>query len=153
MKKEDDPLWDERKPTLLGYCFYKLEPLAFLMRNQFTCSIISTKGYCVGNLTVDIIPLDEDGNEFEEMPDDPNELIGQPLNFKVYIKECKELPEKFCKGVQVEYVSFVDNSVFKTRLNEERSCTQVFEEYFVHQIDYVTKNDVDYLMKDNVGCV
>ncbi len=150
MKKEDDPLWDESKPTLLGYCFYKLEPMSYLMRNPFTCSIISTNGLCVGNLTVDVIPHDEDGSEFDEIPDDPNELIGQPLNFKVYVKECKDLPDNFCKGIQVEYTCFVDNIVYKTKTNEERNKTQIFEQYFQHSIDYVTKDDVDYLVKEKV---
>jgi hypothetical protein len=150
LKKEEDPLWDENKPTLLGYCFYKLEPLAYLMTNQFTCSIISTSGLCVGNLTVDIIPHDEDGNEFDEIPDDPNELIGQPLSFKVYIKDCKDLPDNFCRAVQIEYVSFVDNIVYKSKVNEEKNKYQEFEEYFPHHIDYITKDDVDYFLKEKV---
>ena len=29
MTKEDDPLWDESDESLLGYAFYKLEPLSY----------------------------------------------------------------------------------------------------------------------------
>ena len=28
ISKEDDPLWDQQKQSLLGYAFYKLEPVA-----------------------------------------------------------------------------------------------------------------------------
>ena len=28
IKKEEDPLWDEPKPSLLGCAYYKLEPVA-----------------------------------------------------------------------------------------------------------------------------
>ena len=34
LKNEDDPLWDESKPNLLGYAFYKLEPICYLMSNE-----------------------------------------------------------------------------------------------------------------------
>ena len=120
------------------------------MSNIFTCSIISTSGLCVGNLTVDIIPHDEEGNEYEEIPDDPNELIGQPLSFKVYVKDCRDLPDNFCKGVLVDYISFVDNLIYKTKVNDEKNKNQIFEEYFQHHIDYVTKDDVDYIVKEKV---
>lgn len=120
------------------------------MSNEFTCSIISTTGLCVGNLTVDMIPYDEDGNEFEEIPDNPNELIGQPLKFKVYINECKDLPDNFNKGLFVEYVSFIDNLVYKTKINGEKNKHQVFGQFFQHQIDYVTKDDIEYLVKEKV---
>ena len=120
------------------------------MRNQFTCSIISTNGICVGNLTCDVIPHDDDGNEFDEIPDDPNELIGQPLSFKVYIKDCKDLPENFCKNVQIEYTNFVDNMIYKTKVIEDRNRNPEFEEYFEHHIEYLTKDDIDYLVKEKV---
>ena len=40
MKKEEDPLWDEGKPLLLGYAFYRLEPVAYLMSNQSHLKVI-----------------------------------------------------------------------------------------------------------------
>lgn len=135
---------------MLGYCFYKLEAVAYLMRNPFPCSIISINGSCVGNLSCDVIPYDEDGNEFEDVPEHPSELIGQPLNFKVYIKEANELPENFCKGVQVEYSSFHDNAVYKTKVFEEKTKNPIFEEYIEHHIEYLTKEDLDYLENENV---
>ena len=113
--KEEDPLWDQPKQRLLGYVFYKLEPIAYLMSNISTISITSVNGDIMGTLSVDVIPHDEDGNEFDAIPEYPSDLIGQPLNFSVYIKECKDLPEKFCKNLQVEYTSFHDNVVYKTK--------------------------------------
>ena len=47
---EDDPLWDEPVHSLLGYAFYKLEPLAYLMSNPSTISIISPVGNVMGQL-------------------------------------------------------------------------------------------------------
>lgn len=144
-------MWDESKPTLLGYCFYKLEPVAYLMRNPFTCAIISINGVCVGSLECDIIPHDDEGIEFDEVPEQPSELIGQPLNFKVYIKEAHDLPENFCRNTQVEYTSFHDNMPYKTKVVEGKTRNPIFEEYMEHHIEYLTKEDVEYLEKDKVS--
>ncbi len=118
LSKEEDPLWDEHKPHLLGYAFYKLEPLAYLINNPSTCSIVSSNGECNGTLTVDIIPFDDDGNEFDDVPDDINELVGITVNFKVEIKEANELPDNFCRGVYVEYTSVNDNLTYKSKMIE-----------------------------------
>jgi kinesin family member 13 len=150
LKNEDDPIWDEPKPTLLGYTFYKLEPLAYLMSNPTTSSIISPNGLQMGSLNIDIIPHDDDNNEYEEIPEDPSELIGQPLNFRVYIKEGKDLPENFCRGVQVEYTSFHDNVTYKTDVFEEKSTNIEFEKNFEHHIEYLTRDDIEYITKEKV---
>lgn len=116
MKKQEDPLWDEPKANFLGYSFFKLEPLVYLMNNLITTSIISPNGDQVGSLTVDVIPVNEDETEFEEVPDSPDELIGFPLNYKVYIKNATNLPENFCSNSYVEYTCFHDSNVInKTR--------------------------------------
>ena len=151
MKNEEDPLWDEPKPNLVGCCYYKLEPLAYLMNNPTTSSIINPNGNCMGTLVSDIIPVDDDGNVFDEIPDDPMELIGQPLNFRVFIKEAKDLPENFCKEVYVEYTSFFDNVANKTKICLEKSKNPVFEEYFEHRIEYLTKDDIDLILRDKVN--
>jgi kinesin family protein 13 len=150
LSKEDDPIWDEPKPTLLGYSFYKLEPLSYLMNNFSESSIISPNGLAMGTLSFDIVPHDDDNNEYDEIPEDPIELIGQPLNFRVEIKECRDLPENFCRGVQIEYTSFHDNMVYKTKVFEGKNRNLVVNENFEHQIGYLTRDDIDYLLKENV---
>ena len=150
LKKEDDPIWDEPKSSLVGYSFYKLEPLSYLMSNPTTSSIISPHGLSMGFLTIDIVPHDEDNNEFDEIPEDPIELIGQPLNFRVEIKECKDLPDNFCKGLQIEYTSFHDNMVYKTKIFEEKNRNLDVNESIEHHIEYLTRDDIDYLTKEKV---
>jgi hypothetical protein len=124
--------------------------MAYLMRNPFTCSIISHNGYSVGCLNCDIIPHDDDGNEFDEIPDNPEELIGQPISYKIYIQNCKDLPENFCKNTQVEYTNFGDNLVYKTKVVQGKNRNPEFEEYFEHHIEYLTKDDIDYLISGKV---
>ena len=149
LPKEEDPLWDQQKQSLLGYAFYKLEPIAYLMSNFSNISIISVNGDIMGTLAVDVIPHDSQGKEFEEIPESPSDLVGQELDFKVYIKECRDLPENFSKNVQVEYTSFHDNMEYKTKIynTDKREPHIEIEETFEHKIEYLTKDDIEFLEK------
>jgi kinesin family protein 13 len=151
LSKEDDPLWDEHKPFLLGYAFYKLEPLAFLINNPSTCNIISSNGECNGTITLDIIPHDEDGNEFDDVPDDVNELVGTPIHLKVYIGEANDLPENFCRNTFVEYTSLDDHLTYSSKIVEEKTRNPSFEDTLEHKIDFLTKDDIDFFIKEKVN--
>jgi len=151
--QEEDPLWDEPTHSLLGYAFYKLEPVAYLMSNPSSVSIISPIGNVMGQLEVDIIPHDENGNEYDEVPESPSELIGQSLSLKVSIISAKNLPVNFCRNLKVEYQTFYDRQVNSTKLyNENDSNLTEFKigEEFEHKIDYLTKEDVDFLEKEKL---
>ncbi len=86
------------------------------MNNLTTTSIISPNGDQLGSMTIDVIPFNEDEAEFEEVPDSPDELIGQPINYKVFINEAIDLPDNFCSNVYVEYTSYHDNITNKTKM-------------------------------------
>ena len=152
LPKEEDPLFDKPQQSLLGYAFYKLEPLAYLMNNCVNIPIISINGEVEGTLTIDVVPIDENGNEFNEIPENPMDLIGQNLQFYVHIKEIKDLPENFCKGLQVEYTSFVDNLNYKSKIyNEEGKETSFnIDEKFNHKINYLNEEDINFFMKDKI---
>ena len=151
--KEDDPLWDEPTHSLLGYAFYKLEPVAYLMSNPSSINIISLNGNVMGQLDVDIIPHDENDNEYDEVPESPSELIGQSLSFKVSIIGVKNLPKNFCRNLKVEYQTFYDRQINYTKLyNENDSNLTEFkiEEEIEHKIDYLTKEDVEILENEKL---
>ena len=152
LSKEDDPLFDQPKQSLLGYAFYKLEPLAYLMNNCTNIPIISVNGEAEGTITIDVIPVDENGNIFEEIPENPMDLIGQNLNYYVHIKEVKDLPDNFCKGVQVEYTSFNDNYTYKTKIynNEGKENSFLIDEKFDHKITYLSEEDINFFLKDKI---
>ena len=151
--KEEDPLWDEPTHSLMGYAFYKLEPIAYLMSNPSSINIISPIGNIMGQLDVDIIPHDENDNEYDEVPESPSELIGQSLCFKVCIIGVKHLQSNFCRNLKVEYRTFYDRQVNYTKLyNENDSNLTEFKigEEIEHKIDYLTKEDVESLEKDKL---
>ena len=168
LKNEDDPLWDEAKPVLIGYSFYKLEPLSYLIGNQSEIAIISPNGNMIGKLEVDVAPHDEEGNEFDEVPETPSELIGQCLQYKVCIYGVKNIPKNFSSNLTVEYQCFHDHTInISTKMynkltdnnenkdkniidiDEESVSVQINEE-FEHKIDYLTKEDIEYIEKEKL---
>ena len=159
LKKEEDPLWDEGKPLLLGYAFYRLEPVAYLMSNQSTIPIISPEGDIMGSIDVDIIPHDDKGKEFEEVPEIPSELIGQKLLYKVKIIDIKNIPKNFSANLKVEYQSFYDHSIISTKIynekaefnkcKDEKTNIEINEE-FEHKIDFLTNEDIYYLENEKL---
>ncbi len=152
--KDDDPFWDEPDESLLGYAFYKLEPVAYLMSNNNELSIINPyNGKFMGLIEVDIVPHDDKNNEFDEVPESPYELVGQSLLYKVIIHNVKNLPNNFCKNLRIEYQSFYDKSINYTKIynqNENKKTEFTIEEEFDHKIDYLTKEDIEFLEKENV---
>ena len=152
LPKEEDPLFDQPKQSLLGYAFYKLEPLAYLMNNCTNIPIISVNGDTQGTITIDVIPIDENGNLFEEIPENPMELVGEKLHYYVHIKEVRDLPENFCKGLQVEYTSFNDNYNYKTKIYNEEGKENSFtiDEKFEHKIAYLSEEDINFFQKDKI---
>ena len=154
IKNTDDPLWDESKPSLLGYSFYKLEPVAYLMSNESTLSIISSDAKIMGQIVINIVPVDDNGNEFDEVPDDPlSDLIGQSLFYKVIIKSVQNLPSNFCKKIQIQYESLVDKFFTSTKFyndGESRKSSFEINEVFEHHIDYLMKDDIEFLINGNL---
>lgn len=87
---EEDPFVDPVEPLLLGQVYYKLEPLAYLIDNPSTISIIGQNLQVMGKLECNIIPCDEDESEDipdELIPEEPEDLIGKRIDFIVEIKQ------------------------------------------------------------------
>lgn len=120
------------------------------MNNPIKVSIISFNGNCVGYLFCDVIAHDENNQEYEDIPENPMDLMGNSIYFTVYIKEAYDLPENFCKDVHVEYVSFSDDMTYKTGSISGKNINPVFEENFEHKIDYLTKDDIEHICEKNV---
>ena len=153
LSKQNDPLYDEATPVILGYAFYKLEPCAYLMNNLSEIEIVSLKGDVVGTIIVDVVPLDNDNTPYDEIPAKAEDLIGESLNFEVYVKECRNLPEEFCRDLQVEYTSFHSGIVYKTKIyncNSNKDVNVSIEERFKECIGFITKDDIDFLINDTL---
>jgi hypothetical protein len=154
MEGENDPFWDPPQPQLIGLGYYKLEPLAYLIDNPHTVSLIGSdqKGL-VGKLEVNILPTDESG--WDEPPEDlipyqPEDLIGKRIDFAVIIERAIDLPENFCRDVYCEYTFFLDDQVYSTPVIPQKHRSPVFDYRYHHNL-MVTENTLKYL-KNNEIC-
>ena len=152
LSKENDPLYDIPKQSLLGYAFYKLEPLAYLMNNCINIPIISVTGDTEGTIVIDVVPINDKGELYEVIPENPMDLVGKSFKYYVHIKEVKDLPENFCKSFQVEYISFADNNNYKTKIYNEEGKENSFliDEKFEHSINFLTEEDINFFLKDKI---
>lgn len=92
-----------------------------MMDNPRTLPIVqtSTSQIC-GKIHMNIIPCLEDGDEdIGEDPledDDPNNLVGKELYFKVLIDKLTHLPENFCSNIYCEYEFHLDKKKYTTEV-------------------------------------
>ncbi|OTF79906.1 kinesin-like protein KLP6-like protein, partial [Euroglyphus maynei] len=97
---EEDPFTENLDAEcLIGTAQLYLQPLAFMIEIKEHLSINDYTGQEIGVINVEIIPCDENGQEYGEQDDvyvdTPQELLGKSLNFIVKIIGCRGLPNKF----------------------------------------------------------
>lgn len=114
----DDPLNEVSEPIQLGMAYYRLEGLLYMMDNPATVSIVGKDSKIVGKLDVNIIPCCEDGDTElpdEMLPENPEDIIGQRIDFIVDIKKASDLPEDFCKDIFCKYQIYLGEEEFATK--------------------------------------
>merc|ERR1712178_336501 len=80
-----------------------LESLAYLVDMDDTLQISDYRGQSAGHCEVVLYPVDQSGKPIKEAYiENPNELLGKPLNFEVMVKNVKGLHKRF-KNLNIEY--------------------------------------------------
>lgn len=106
--KQKDPFWDPPEPLLIGTSYLSLKNLGYMLQNDLDAKILSSEGAqgTRGSLMIKYWPCAADGvgeAADDVMCDEPHELIGKEINFRVEIDHAKGLPEDLCKNVFVTY--------------------------------------------------
>ena len=106
--KEKDPFWDPPEPLLIGTSYLSLKNLGYMLNNDLDAKILSSEGAqgVRGNLMVKYWPCAADGvgeAEDDVMVDEPRELVGKEVFFRVEIDHATNLPAELCKNVFVTY--------------------------------------------------
>ena len=84
----DNPFTDMREPAVIGYGYFRLEPLSYLIDNPVQIELIGTNYENHGKLDVNIIPVDAEGNDDipdEDVPEQPEDLLNRRIDFLVQI--------------------------------------------------------------------
>jgi hypothetical protein len=96
LNNEEDPFYQKPETKIIGRAFYLLEGLANMIDNPCDIPITSMENKIIGQISMNIVPCEEDGNEEldeELLSDDPYDLVGQTLDFKVKIDKVSFLEQ------------------------------------------------------------
>ena len=151
LSPEDDPFVDVFEPIMLGEGYYRLEPLSYLINNPAQVNLVATSFEFCGKLDLDIIPVDPDGSEDlpdELIPNEPEDLIDQRLDFIVKIDGAKDLPQNFCRDIFAEYSFYLNDKTYRTEVVKGKNRNPEFNYAKQHTVDICTDNLVNYLKKE-----
>lgn len=106
--KDKDPFWDPPEPLLVGTSYLSLKNLGYMLNNDLDAKILSSEGVqgTRGNLKLEYWPTAPDGvgePEDDMLCDEPSELVGKEITFRVEIQSANGLPADLCKNVFVTY--------------------------------------------------
>lgn len=105
---DKDPFWDPPEPLLVGISYLSLKNLGYMLNNDLDAKILSSEGDkgVRGKLMVKYWPCAADGvgePVDDVMCDEPHELVGKEVYFRVEIDTAHDLPADLCKNVFVRY--------------------------------------------------
>lgn len=108
VSKEEDPFWDPPEPQLIGQSFMSLKNLGYLIENEMDAKILSSEGSSGvrGQLAVKYFPTNDEGDgepDEDLLPEEPSDLMGKAITFRVEIDKASGLPQDLCKNVFVSY--------------------------------------------------
>lgn len=124
-----------------------------MLDNPIEIPIVGTNPEIYGQVHINVVPCDRDGNEdLDEdlLPNDPSELLDQELNFKVKISHLSNLPADFGSNIFCEYKFYMDEKKYTTQVCEGKNQTPQFNYDQLHHVDCVTKFLIDYLTEDKL---
>ena len=133
-----------------------MKSLAYLFDSEAELKLLSSEGHsgARGKLKVRYEPTDQSGekppNE-DDAPDEPEDMLGKPIDFKVIIENASELPGDLCKNVFCEYgLYFEKDKRYRTKEFEGKSMGPVFAHSEQHSIEVVTEGILSYLVNDSI---
>eukprot|EP01137_Pigoraptor_chileana_P032730 Opistho-2@22590 len=152
--QEKDPFWEPSDmEQLIGSVHVYPQSLCYGIETDETVAITDYKGTDQGQLKVEIVPCKADGSvigeDDENFVEDPEELIGKPLAFKLRIPYARGLPQKFSKGLCCKYKFYLDETVHSTKeVVGTANPDFAYEKLFV--FNAVTEQFLNYLKDQSV---
>src|SRR5699024_1666205 len=106
--QDQDPFMEDLQGEfLVGTAQLYLQPLAYKVEVKEQLSITDYTGQEIGIINLEVVPCNEQGNEYQEHDDvyvdSPQELVGKPFYFMVKILGCRGLPTKFTVRTFLSY--------------------------------------------------
>lgn len=158
--KDKDPFWDPPEPLLVGTSYLSLKNLGYMMDNELKAKILSSEGTegQRGELTIKYWPCNAAGEDLDEnndadmelMVDDPKDLCGKEINFRVEIEKAEGLPSTLCKNTFVTYQFKHEPGVIYQTPECDDGSNPVFDYKKVHNVDMMTDYILEYFENGNI---
>lgn len=146
-----DPFWvDPAGPVLIGTSQIIIKSLGYLIETQEKLPITDFKGNDEGYLQVEINPCNAKGGEIDDndFVEDPKELVGKSLNFKILIPHARGLNAKYDK-TYASYRFYLDEDACKTEMVGGSNPEYKHEKMFSYKV--VTDSMVEYIMNGQLS--
>lgn len=154
---DEDAFWDPPEAVLIGTSYLKLQNLGYCLESDGKISIFSTSGSADGkNGEVDASYWPVTATGEEDLPDDllveqPEELLGKEIFFRVDIKSCKNLPMDLCKDVYVTYAfKHEPEAIYRTDELIGKNPDPTFSYSKQHTIDCVSEYILEYFKTGHI---
>ncbi|PIC40350.1 hypothetical protein B9Z55_011723 [Caenorhabditis nigoni] len=149
MPKERDPFYEPPdSPVFIASSVVFLQSLAYLIDVEEQFPIVDLSGQEIGLLTVGLSPCSTTGKELRgEYVENPSQLIGKNIAFKVKVISAVGLPRRILKS-NCKYRFFGSKKMTTTPTVSGNTPSYGHEETF--QFKPVTKEVADYLANSNL---
>lgn len=155
--KDKDSFWDPPEPLLIGTSYLSLKNLGYTLENELEAKILSSEGAegARGLLSIKYWPCDSKGTgepDEELLVEEPQELLGKEIFFRVEIELAKNLPKDLCKNVFVTYqFKHEPGVVYSSGEYNGLDQNPVFNFKKVHNVELVTDYILEYFDTGNVS--
>ena len=125
--------------------------MGYLIENEVNSKVFSSESTSGerGTLKVSYFPTGENGEgdpDEDLLPEEPEDLLGKAITFRVDIDSAAALPKELSKNVFVTYkLAYERNAIFRTPEFQGKSQAPSFKFRQVHQVDQVTPSLLKYL--------
>ncbi|PAV57014.1 hypothetical protein WR25_26093 [Diploscapter pachys] len=148
LSKERDPFYEPPdSPVFIGSAVVFLQSLAYLIESEEAFPIVDFSGNELGQLSVTLSPCSGSGKEIHgEYVEDPRQLVGKSLAFKVRIIAAVGLPRRILKSCCKYH--FFGSKEISTSTVTGNSPSYAHEKLFTYK--NVSKELVNYLQSSNL---
>jgi len=143
--EEKDPFIENPDTEcLIGVTEVYIQCVTYLVEMKSEVNIVDYRGVRVGQIQVEILPSDENGNLLPEnlLVDSPSELIGKRIDFKIVLKKGKDLPERFSE-VSARYSLFTYEDIRTPPVSQSANVN--FDHTFHVTVNECTQKHLDFL--------
>uniref|UniRef100_A0A1I8JN26 KIF1B domain-containing protein n=1 Tax=Macrostomum lignano TaxID=282301 RepID=A0A1I8JN26_9PLAT len=153
LPQEKDPFWEPAdSPLLIGTCHVYLQSLAYLIEVAESFSVTDFRGEDQGKLEIELRPCDSEWRELGEEFSEPDDVIGQAINFKVKLNKGHDLSPKYAAVILLASTS----STWRTSSRRTPEASKAVNPQFKFEKKYtfkpVTKQLMDYLQNSYTHC-